>query len=390
MNEVFAPIVGTENVLPTEEGWLVTPPSQTQMAKVVELCHQNRWAVGIRGRGSKWDWGYPLGKVEVILSTAKLDRLIDHAVGDLTVTIEAGMKFQTIQTILAQSAQCLAIDPPYPDRATVGGIVATGDSGSLRHRYNSVRDQILGIQFIRADGEIVKAGGRVVKNVAGYDLMKLLTGSYGTLGIITAVTFRLYPLFTDSAFWLCQGDPAAISKLRSVLLQSSLTPTILDLYSPYLLGSLGYPATWGIGIEFAGISTEFQGNVLKEIAQTIGVDCQLVDTNFNRSVAAVFENYGRCKVGVPSNQALELFTPIADRYPMQIHLGSGLGLLLMQDHQHISTYRDKLTALGGFLTVLTGDYPDRYLFNPGVRELMIKLKQKFDPYHLLNPNRYGM
>lgn len=105
------------------------------------------------------------------------------------------MKFSHLQKILANSKQFLAIDPTSQESATIGGIVATADTGSLRQRYGSVRDQILGITFVRSDGKIAKAGGRVVKNVAGYDLMKLFAGSFGTLGAIAQVTFRLYPFW---------------------------------------------------------------------------------------------------------------------------------------------------------------------------------------------------
>jgi len=390
MNEAFAPIVGQENIKKMEEGWLITPPNQDSMAEVVKFCHGRQWRIGIRGAGSKFDWGHPLKNVDVILSTAKLDRLIDHAVGDLTVTIEAGFKFEALQNLLAQANQCLGIDPPYPDRATLGGIVATGDSGSLRHRYNSVRDQILGIKFIRSDGAIAKAGGRVVKNVAGYDLMKLFTGSYGTLGIITEVTFRLYPLLTPRSLWLCQGGGEQIIALRSLILHSSLTPVILDLYSPYLLQSLGYKSNWGIGVEFAGISTEFQGKMLQDMANNLGISCQQMPADFNRSVGKIFENYGRCKLGIPSSQALAIFSPISDQYPLQIHLGSGLGSILMEDHQQLNTYREKLKSLGGFLTILSSNHPDRFALNSATKELMLKIKQEFDPLNLLNPDRYGI
>lgn len=386
MNEILAPIVGAENITATDGNLLVTPETAAQMSQVVQLCQQNAWKIRIQGGGSKLDWGNPGAKVDLTLSTAKLDRLIDHAVGDLTVTIEAGYRFQALQAKLAQAQQCLGIDPPYPERATLGGIVATGDSGSWRHRYNSVRDQILGIKFIRSDGEIIHAGGRVVKNVAGYDLMKLFTGSYGSLGIITEVTFRLYPLPQPRQFWLCQGEPSQIVELRTIVLRSSLTPLIVDLYSPCLLQNLGYKPAWGMGVEFAGISAEFQGDLLDKMAQNLGISCQLVPENFPRSVSKTFETKGRCKIGVPSAQALTLFTPLADSHPLQIHLGSGLGLLLINSPDQVTEWRQKLIDVGGFLTILTGEWgTDRCYVNPSVKELMIKIKHQFDPQGIFNP-----
>ena len=161
-----------------------------------------------------------------IVSTQKLDRLIAHAVGDLTVTVEAGMKFAKLQEILATAGQFLPLDPAYPDRASIGGIIATADTGSLRHRYGGVRDLLLGITFVRADGKIAKAGGRVVKNVAGYDMMKLFTGAYGTLGILTEVTFRVYPLPTTEGTVILTGAADKLANLAKILLSKYFDPRL--------------------------------------------------------------------------------------------------------------------------------------------------------------------
>ncbi|MFM6277764.1 MAG: FAD-binding oxidoreductase, partial [Dolichospermum sp.] len=150
---------------------VVYPHSQAELAAVITTANSHQWRVLACGSGSKINWGGLAKNIDIVVSTERINQLIEHAVGDLTVTVEAGMKFAHIQEILAKSGQTLALDPAFPESATIGGIVATADTGSLRQRYGGVRDQILGITFIRADGEIAKAGGRVVKNVAGYDLM---------------------------------------------------------------------------------------------------------------------------------------------------------------------------------------------------------------------------
>lgn len=154
---------------------IVYPQTPEQLGTVVSLARQNQWRILPCGSGSKLHWGGIPKDINIVVSTARMNQLIDHASGDLTVTVQAGMKYAELQKILAATGQFLALDPSYSDRATIGGIVATADTGSLRQRYNSVRDQLLGISFVRADGQLTKAGGRVVKNVAGYDLMKLLT-----------------------------------------------------------------------------------------------------------------------------------------------------------------------------------------------------------------------
>jgi glycolate oxidase FAD binding subunit len=167
------------------------PTSESELAELVTIANRDRTQLVVAGNSTKLDWGGTVKGAKSIVSTQKLDRLIAHAVGDLTVTVEAGINFANLQTILAAAGQFLPLDPVYPDRATIGGIIATANTGSLRHRYGGVRDLLLGISFVRSDGKIAKAGGRVVKNVAGYDMMKLFTGSYGTLGILTAVTLRV-------------------------------------------------------------------------------------------------------------------------------------------------------------------------------------------------------
>ena len=161
---------------------IAMPQTATELAELVAKANADRAPIVVAGNRTKLEWGGIVTGAKSIVTTQKLDRLIAHAVGDLTVTVEAGMQFARVQEVLAAAGQFLPLDPVYPDRATIGGIIATANTGSLRHRYGGVRDLLLGISFVRADGKIAKAGGRVVKNVAGYDMMKLFTGSYGTSG----------------------------------------------------------------------------------------------------------------------------------------------------------------------------------------------------------------
>src|SRR3954451_1430569 len=148
-----------------------------------------------RGGGTKLDWG-GLGEPTVVdVETTGMARILEHNVGDLTAVLEAGVPLAEAQAAFAAEDQMLALDPPLgkDDAATVGGMVATADSGPLRHRYGGVRDLVVGISIALSDGTLAKAGGKVIKNVAGYDLGKLFAGSYGTLGLIVSVTVRLHP-----------------------------------------------------------------------------------------------------------------------------------------------------------------------------------------------------
>jgi glycolate oxidase FAD binding subunit len=156
-------------------------------------------AVTIQGAGTKVAWGGPLSPVDVVLSTAELTGVVAHEPGDRVVTVRAGTPLRSLQEVLAASGQRLAIESGYVD-ATIGGVLACGEAGPLRLRYGSGRDLLIGVEFVRANGVVAHSGGKVVKNVAGYDLGRLLCGSYGTVGVITTATFRLHPLPAASAW----------------------------------------------------------------------------------------------------------------------------------------------------------------------------------------------
>ena len=152
-----------------------------QIAEVLRFANQHGLSVVPTGGGTKLGWGNPVAP-EIFLSLARMNAVREHAWQDLTCTVEAGCTWAAMQDSLARHGQTVALDPLWPDRATVGGVVSTNDSGALRLRYGGLRDLIIGMTVVLADGTIAKTGGKVVKNVAGYDLHKLMTGSFGTLG----------------------------------------------------------------------------------------------------------------------------------------------------------------------------------------------------------------
>jgi glycolate oxidase FAD binding subunit len=196
-------IVGDEHVTeigPGEEIRGVRPPvvvepaDEREVAQVLELANDVGAAVIPRGGGTKAAWGNPPSAADLVLSTQRLDRIVDHAWADMTVTVDAGVNVAELQRALALHGQRLALDALWPESATIGGILSTNDSGYLRLRFGGLRDLVIGITLALADGTLANSGGRVVKNVAGYDLPKLATGALGTLGVITRATFRLHPL----------------------------------------------------------------------------------------------------------------------------------------------------------------------------------------------------
>jgi glycolate oxidase FAD binding subunit len=175
---------------------LTGPATFEAAAATLAQCSAAGTAVRIRGAGTKLGWGLPADSDDVELRSTALTEIVEHNAGDLTAILEAGVPLAQAQRTFAQAGQMLALDPPTgPDAAaTIGGVVATGDSGPLRHRYGAPRDLVVGMTFALGDGTIAHSGGKVIKNVAGYDLAKLFAGSFGTLGMILSVSVRLHPL----------------------------------------------------------------------------------------------------------------------------------------------------------------------------------------------------
>jgi len=186
-----------------------------------------------RGGGTHAGVGFPPSGGDVVLSLAGLNAIVEHAPHDQTVTVQAGLPLATLQAHLAQAGQWLALDPPLRPGATVGGLIATAVAGPRRLRYGGVRDQILGVRVALADGTVARGGGKVVKNVAGYDLPKLFTGSLGTLGVVLSASFRLYPLPAASRTLVCSARTVEpLCEAAQTITASTLTPTAIDLLGP--------------------------------------------------------------------------------------------------------------------------------------------------------------
>lgn len=210
---------------------LVAAPATTDaLAETLVWASEEGLGVVVAGGGTKLGWGAPPGAIDLRLSTARLGAVLEHRHGDLTATIEAGATLASANMELAGHGQRLPWDAPWPDRATIGGIVAANDSGPSRHGHGTPRDAIIGVSVARADGQVAKAGGIVVKNVAGYDLSRLLTGSFGCLGVILTATFKLAPLPPASrTVEVTAGTLEAIAGAAVAVAGSRLTPTAVEL-----------------------------------------------------------------------------------------------------------------------------------------------------------------
>lgn len=400
---------------------IVYPSTTEELAQVMTLAHRHSWSIIPCGNGSKLSWGGIGKNVDLVVSTERLNRVIEHAVGDLTVTVEAGVKFKDLQDILLKTGQFLPLEPAYPEEATLGGIIATADSGSLRHRYGGVRDMLLGLSFVRCDGQIAKAGGRVVKNVAGYDLMKLFTGSYGTLVILTEVTFRVYPVQESTGTVMLIGDAEAvreahgeglIASTTKTLLASTLTPTAVDVLSTELVTQLGLGQGIGLMVRFQSVaqSVTQQSSRLLEVGQKLGLRGTLYsDTDEANLWQSLPEQIWTtphqpaitCKIGVLPTAAVTTLTQLDTLTSSQglglIHAGSGLGLLRLDPRtvtpQTIMDLRRHCQEQNGFLTVLEAPISlkqqlDVWGYSGNGLNIMRGIKQQFDPKNLLSPHRF--
>jgi glycolate oxidase FAD binding subunit len=395
---------------------VVYPHTQTELTEVMTCIYQNRWRMLPYGGGSKFHWGGLGDGINIIVSTARLNRLVEHAVGDLTVTVEAGMAFAQLQDTLATQRQFLAIDPIYPDQSTLGGIIATADTGSLRQRYGGIRDMLIGLSFVRSDGQMSKSGGRVVKNVAGYDLMKLFTGSWGTLGLISQVTLRIYPLAEAARTVVLVGTAAKIAQATQTLLASGLVPIAADLIAPQAIASLGQThSSWNLG-QGMGLVTRFcsidvsvaeQSDRLVQVGEALGLQIAVLsdldETLWWQQLQQLRDSNSpaiTCKIGVLPAQAATTLDKISGLFPSLqtgvIHASSGLGLLRIQDEvdlDRLIKLRDLCQSQGGFLTVLEAPRSlkqqfDVWGYSGNAGSLMQKIKQQFDPERLLSPGRF--
>ena len=225
--------VGTDAVDGVVPGLVVEPETPANVSRTLAWATESGRTVIVRGGGTKIDWGPTPTSIDVLLSMRRMSGVEAHRHGDLTATVRAGTTLSAVNAALAEHRQWLALDPPDPDTATIGGIVATNDSGPRRHWHGAPRDLIIGMTLARADGVMAHSGGIVVKNVAGYDLARLLTGSFGSLGVVVNAMFKLAPRADASrTVAVTLTGPEQCGPYVSALLAQASMPTALELAAP--------------------------------------------------------------------------------------------------------------------------------------------------------------
>ncbi|GAB7038595.1 MULTISPECIES: FAD-binding oxidoreductase [Catenuloplanes] len=232
LGDVCAHAGPADEVAGVRARYLARPGDPAQVADVLRAAAAHDLAVVARGGGTRLHWGLPPARADLILDLSAMDRIVDHAAGDLVLVAEAGVRLADVQRHLAAAGQRLAVDG-QPPGATLGGTVALGHSGPSRLLAGPVKDQIIGISVVRPDGTPASAGGRVVKNVAGYDLGRLMCGSYGTLAVLTRLIFRLRPLPAARAFVVAPVlGPSLVAPLVEAVGTAQLTPSAIELDLP--------------------------------------------------------------------------------------------------------------------------------------------------------------
>jgi glycolate oxidase FAD binding subunit len=367
------------------------------------------------GGGTELELGSPPSAVDLKFRTDGLDRVVEHAALDQIVIVEAGVRLGVLQALLATKGQMLALDPPWPDRATVGGAVATNVFGPRRTRYGSVRDLIIGISLVRADGTAARGGGKVVKNVAGFDLPKLMVGSLGTLGLITTVTFRLHPLPEGSSTLLFRDlDAEAVHRLRQAIRQAQLEPGAVAALVREGGADLGvrFDARFELGVRFEGFlaGVKQQTGQLLDLAQVQGWAPEQLDqaaardfwarhdwareapARFRAKVAARPSEVERMVNGVLASLFPVLDQPQAIYYPTL-----GLGFVTGEPRggpsvaKAVSAAREALRD--GTVTIQAAPADVRQAVEvwgppPPALSLMASVKERLDPTGRLAPGRF--
>jgi glycolate oxidase FAD binding subunit len=260
----------------------IEPASAEDVAAALASAAQERATVVIRGGGTKMGWGRAPSSIDILLSTKRLNAVVAHEHADLTATVQAGARLDEVSRALARHGQWLPIESAF-DEATIGGAIATNDSGPLRHRYGTPRDLLIGIRLALADGRLIKAGGNVVKNVAGYDLGKLMSGSHGSLAAIVSATFKLSPLPAASSTLVATFDrPETLVPALAALTGSQLEAAAIEISLPSVGAGFGRPCQ--LFLKFESTPGALGAHVEKARALAVDAACEVVTSQSETDV----------------------------------------------------------------------------------------------------------
>jgi len=375
------------------------PASIEECAATMAYTARKQLQIGFIGGGTALDLGPAPNGLDAVVRTERLTRIVEHVPADMVVVVEAGVTLGALQAALAAHGQRLALDPPWPERATIGGLVATGAFGPRRARYGAIRDLIIGVTLVLADGTVARGGGKVVKNVAGFDLPKIACGSLGTLAMIATASFRLHPLPERTATVLVPGVRGR--DVYSLILAARAA----QLEPSSAVALTAEAARFDVGVQFEGFGrgVEQQVGRMLKLGRSAGTAAEPLS---DAAAAAFWRRHDAVRSAAPLRvratclplQFQDIADPMAELGDVAWYAMLGMGFAggavgdVAATAAAVLAAREELERLGGSLVVETAPADlraiDPWGAPPGSFAIMKRLKQRFDPDSRLNPGRF--
>ncbi len=364
----------------------VIPDSADGVAELCALAHTNAWRVRVEGQAT---WMPPDAPADVTLATRGLARVVQIAPADLVATVEAGVPLVTLRQALQAVGAWLALDPPGRPERTIGSVVATGTAGPLRHGLGPVRDHILGGTIVTGDGRVIRAGGSVVKNVAGYDLTKLQVGGFGAFGVLTQLHLRLRALPALRVTLIARGERDLLTHQARALMERQLTASSLELFSP----ALAAEAEWVLALELTGTDAGVEAEMTRAIegAETpwTRLPPEAATTFWQATARGTLAAPLTFRLGVFPDGLDEMMDVLAEQLDTGlVSAGPGQGLLRWSGEasvdalrlvRHLAAEREIPLTLERAPWTVRSAFGHFGAYREGVGRLVSKLRSTFDP-----------
>jgi glycolate dehydrogenase FAD-binding subunit len=396
--------------------WVVAPASAAELGCVVALAHEERLSVVPRGSGSAMALGHPLRCADLVVDLARMDEVLEYNPDDLTVTVSAGTTLEALAARLHPRGQCLPLDPPGGATRTLGGIVATAASGPLRARYGTMRDLLLGVRFVQADGVVTWGGAKVVKSVTGYDIPKLIVGALGTLGVLAQLTLRLHPApacerTSIAAFPGAEAAQAFVAALVDSALQPNRVEW-LNAAAAHVWGEGSSAASIAVSVGSVEAAVQAQQAQIERLAHRAGGQWRPADQELwlrhghtiaarpdgiTLRVATLASHLGQTVRGIEGAvAAMGAPAPVAVTgcAPLGVLRAQVFGVGVQEGVALVAQLRDAVAPVGGSVVVEAAAPALRAALDPwgpvapNALDLMRAIKEQFDPNRILNPGRF--